>query len=239
MNLWLKVKQDIAKELGVGENEIQEPDKFGDFAFPMFKKKLDVSKIGKIGLVKKMEQTGPYVNFYVDWAELGGRLLKEIDKNYGRSYAKEKVSMDIYQANPFKAFHIGHVRNAVLGESIRRILEFTGRKTIAVSFSGDVGIHVARWLLYFQKHYKGGVPKENFTKWAGEIYAASAETAKQDKEFEKKAQELNRKIDKRSRSIASTWKRLRDRCYKDYDKIRKELNGSSANRVAIQLSYIQ
>ncbi len=223
MNLWLQLKQNIAKELKVDINQIEEPENFGDLAFPIFKKEIDASKIGKIEFIKEIKQTGPYINFYINWSEFGNELLKSIDKNYGRDNKEETIIMDVFQANPFKSFHIGHIRNAVLGESIRRILEFTGRKTITVNYNGDVGIHVARWLLYFKNYYKGDIPKENFTKWSGEIYAKASLKAKKDPEFEKQAQELNRKIDKRDKSIITDWKKIRDLCYKDYDRIKKEL----------------
>ena len=102
----------------------------------------------------EVKAVGPYVNFYVKWGEFGQTLLENIDEKYGSADEKENVIMDVFQANPFKPFHIGHIRNAVLGESIRRILEFQGKKTIAVSYMGDVGTRVAKWLWYYNKFYK-------------------------------------------------------------------------------------
>ncbi|MFH1229664.1 MAG: arginine--tRNA ligase [Candidatus Aenigmatarchaeota archaeon] len=234
-NPWMELRQSIAKEIGAKAEEIEEPDKFGDFAYPCFELSKNLKKspkdvalemAGKIKVkyIKKVEAIGPFLNFYVDWQEFSDVLLKSIDEKYGSSNESETVMMDIFQANPFKSFHIGHVRNAVIGEAIRRILEKTGRKTIAINYNGDVGIHVARWLLYYNKFCKGELPKENFTKWSGEIYAKSAQMSKDDPVFEDEAQELNRKIDRRDPSIVEEWKMLRDLCYKDYEKIRNELD---------------
>lgn len=148
-NPWLYLKKEIAKALEVDTKEIEEPDKYGDLAYACFSlaKRLkkdpkeiakELSKKIKIKFIEKIEAIGPYVNFYINWNEFGQELLKIINEKYGSCDEKETVIMDVFQPNPFKPFHIGHIRNAVLGESIRRILEFCGKKTIAVSYMGNV-----------------------------------------------------------------------------------------------------
>jgi len=233
-NLWLDLKEEIAKALEVGINEIEEPEKYGDFAYACFSlaKKLkkdpkeianEMAKKLKIKFVDRIEAVGPYVNFYVNWGEFGQELFKSINERYGSSKDKETVIMDVFQPNPFKPFHIGHIRNAVLGESIRRILEFCGKKTIAVSYMGDVGTHVAKWLWYFSNFYKGDIPKENVSKWAGEIYAEATRMVADNLEYEEKVKEVNKKLDKRDPEIMKTWKKIRDLCLKDFWKIKEEL----------------
>ena len=233
-NLWYLLKEDIAKELDVPVEEIEEPEKYGDLAYPCFnlakKMKKSPNEIAKelagklkIDNIERVEATGPYVNFYVDWSKFSKSLLESIDKNYGSWEEKETVMMDVFQANPFKSFHIGHIKNAATGETIRRLLEKTGRKTVTVNYNGDVGIHVARWLLYYNRFCNNEVP-EDFTRFSGEIYAKSSQMAKEDPKFEEDAQELNRKLDRRDPSIVKQWKTLRDLCYKDIERIRKELD---------------
>ncbi|MFH0929212.1 MAG: arginine--tRNA ligase [Candidatus Aenigmatarchaeota archaeon] len=233
-NIWNSLKFEIADVLEVNVEEIEEPDKYGDLAYPCFSlsKKLkknpneiakDLAGKLKIKFIKKIEAIGPYINFFVDWDEFGNALLESIDEEYGSSEEGGTVIMDVFQANPFKAFHIGHVKNAATGEAIRRMLEKTGMKTITVNYNGDVGIHVARWLLYYNRFCNGQVP-EDFTRFSGEIYAKSSQLSKEDPKFEEDAQELNRKIDQRDPSIVGQWKKLRDLCYRDIERIRKDLN---------------
>ncbi|MCD6477320.1 MAG: arginine--tRNA ligase, partial [Candidatus Aenigmarchaeota archaeon] len=235
-NIMADIRKNIVKELCIDEFLIEEPVIHGDFAVPCFKISKEknpaeyakeLSKKLKIDLIKSITPIGPYINFYIDWKKFNKKVIETVLKekhNYGSSKIKETVMMDVFQANPFKAFHIGHVKNALHGESLRRILEFTGRKTYTVNFNGDVGIHVARWLLYYNKYYKGKLPSKDFTKWVGEIYAKAANKAKEDIKFEEQAQELNRKIDKKDKEILKQWKKIRDLCYKDFEKIRKELD---------------
>ena len=234
-NPWLDIKKDIAKKTGLSINDIEEPENYGDLAVPCFllAKKFKKSPVDiaqelsaklKIKNIEKIQATGPYINFYIDKELFAKELLKSVNSSFGKAKSSEKIMMDVFQANPFKSFHIGHIRNAVLGESIRRILEFRGNKTYAVNYNGDVGIHVARWLTFYKKHYKGKIPKDNFTKWVGDIYVKASALGKKSKLFQKEAQEMNLLLDKRDPKIIKEWKKLRDLCYKDYERIRKELD---------------
>ena len=234
-NPWLDLKKEIAKSLEADIKEVEEPEKYGDFAYACFSlsKKLkknpneiakEMAEKLKIDYIKKIEVIGPYINFYVDWAELGQDLFKSVSEEYGSFKEKESVIMDVFQPNPFKPFHIGHIRNAVLGESVRRILEFCGKKTIAVSYMGDVGTHVAKWLWYYTKFYRGEIPKENVSKWAGEIYAEATRKVAERPEYEEEVKEFNKKLDNRDPEIIKIWKKIRDLCLKDFWKIKEELD---------------
>jgi arginyl-tRNA synthetase len=235
--LWSELKLEAAKALGVSESEIEEPERAeqGDLAWPAFgkakelkKNPVDIAKEKaaklKVKGIKEVRSAGPYVQLFVDWAALGNELLKSIDKNYGSVKGHGTVIMDVFQANPYKSFHIGHVRNAVLGESLRRILEKRGKKTIPVAFNGDVGTHIAKWLWFYKNFYKGDIPKENFTRWMGEMYANASKKAEERPEYEDQIAELNRQIDARDKTILPLWKKFRDLCYADLKKIAKELD---------------
>jgi len=234
-NPWLSLKQEIAKELGAKIEETEEPDNFGDFAYACFslakETKRNPNEIAKelaekikMKFIEKVNAIGPYVNFYINWPEFTQEILKSVDKKYGSCEEKETVMMDVFQPNPFKPFHIGHIRNAVIGESIRRLLEFCGKKTIAVSYMGDIGTHVAKWFWYFNNFYKGEIPKENVSKWAGEIYSKATQKMEEKEEYEKEVQEINRKLDSKDKKLMKAWKKLRDLCLEDFWKIQKELD---------------
>lgn len=234
-NPWLSLKQEIAKELGAKIEEIEEPDKFGDFAYACFslakETKRNPNEIAKelaekikMKFIEKVSTIGPYVNFYINWPEFTQEILKSVNKKYGSCEEKEIIMMDVFQPNPFKPFHIGHIRNAVIGESIRRLLEFCGKKTIAVSYMGDVGTHVAKWFWYFNNFYKGEIPKENVSKWAGGIYSKATQKIEEKEEYEKEVQEINRKLDSKDKELMKSWKKLRDLCLEDFWKIQKELD---------------
>ncbi|NOX71486.1 MAG: arginine--tRNA ligase [Candidatus Micrarchaeota archaeon] len=245
------LRNEIEKEiLGILKEHLETDDivlekppseKMGDVAFPCFAlaKKMKKSpveiardlseKIKPSGFVKSVSAQGPYLNFSADWGALGTEVLRKVFEqkgDFGKGKGSETVLIETFQANPFKSFHIGHIKNAVFGEAIRRITMFNGHKTITVNFSGDVGTHVAKWLWYYTKFYKGDVPKENFNKWAGDIYAAACEKADEDPSYKEEIEEMNRLIDRRDASIMRVWQEMRDLSYDDYRKIAKELGAT-------------
>src|SRR3972149_8591122 len=98
MNPWHALKEEIAKEMSVNINEIEEPSKegFGDFAYPCFnlakEEKQNPNKIAekiaknfKLKYIKETKSIGPYVNFYINWAEFAEKILFTIDEGYGSS----------------------------------------------------------------------------------------------------------------------------------------------------------
>ena len=88
-----------------------------------------------------------YLNFKVDWPGLAQDLIPEIFKKgdlFGRplSVKKEKVFIEHTSVNPNKTMHIGHLRNAVLGDTVARVLEWLGFSTEVCNYIDDTGLQV-------------------------------------------------------------------------------------------------
>ena len=88
-----------------------------------------------------------YLNFKVDWPALAQDLIPQILEKrefFGRppSVEKEKVFIEHTSVNPNKAMHIGHLRNAVLGDTVARILKWLGFKTEVCNYIDDTGLQV-------------------------------------------------------------------------------------------------
>lgn len=220
------------------EAELSEPPniEMGDFSFACFelaKKKKESpveaakklsgkinQEIKKYKILRQAQAVGPYVNFFVDRKILTKEILTgKLDFKK----KKTKIVLDVFQANPLKAFHIGHLFNAILGESIRRLLKFVGYRTVTYSYSGDVGMHIARWLWYFQNFYKGKIPEKDFTKWAGEIYAKASAKIKEKPEYQETVNQLNQLIARRDKSIIRLWRKLIKLSYRASWGLAKEL----------------
>jgi arginyl-tRNA synthetase len=113
--------------------------------------------------VEKIEMAGPgFINFslkkdfvlkaFVDLFSAG-------DLKATNSILKGKRIMFEYaHPNPFKAFHIGHLRNIILGESLIRILESCGAEIIRTNYQGDVGMHIAKCLWAFRQVAESDYP---------------------------------------------------------------------------------
>lgn len=97
--------------------------------------------------VARIEVKGPYINLYLDRKNTFKYLCHE--KNDGE--IKEKVIVEHTNINPNKAAHIGHLRNAVLGDTLVRALKFLGFEVEAQNYIDDTGVQVADVAVGFEK----------------------------------------------------------------------------------------
>ncbi|MEI8270556.1 MAG: arginine--tRNA ligase, partial [bacterium] len=99
--------------------------------------------------ISKIEVAGAgFINLYLSREFFTGSvkgILKQ-KENFGKNdlLAGKKIMVEYTQPNPFKPFHIGHLMSNAIGESISRIVEFSGAKTVRANYQGDVGPHVAK-----------------------------------------------------------------------------------------------
>ncbi len=101
---------------------------------------------GAVGAIDGMSrvQAAPngYLNFYLDRAAfLVARLSS--DATVGASPDGEKVIVEHTAINPNKAAHVGHLRNATLGDTLVRLLRFQGQRVEVQNYIDDTGVQVA------------------------------------------------------------------------------------------------
>ncbi|MCR4616718.1 MAG: arginine--tRNA ligase [Lachnospiraceae bacterium] len=144
------------------------------------------------------------------------------DKKYGfePSRANEKVVIDYGGANVAKALHVGHIRSANIGESIKRILRFAGDEVIGDAHLGDWGLQMGLVicgikerqpeLVYFDDSYTGDYPEECpvTIRELEEIYPASSAKSKEDPEYKAKAMEATKKLQDGVRGYRALWKNI-------------------------------
>ena len=157
--------------------------------------------------VEKIEAKNGFINFYLS-REFFVDSVKEIleNKNFGQNdiFAGKKVMVEYTDPNPFKPFHIGHLMSNAIGESISRIIEFSGAKTIRANYQGDVGPHVAKAIYEIQKI---GIPDKQKSVsesalYIGECYAKGNDMYEDNPEAKKEIDEINKKIyDKSDKKI--------------------------------------
>jgi arginyl-tRNA synthetase len=88
-----------------------------------------------------------YLNFKVDWPGLAQDLIPQIlqeGEHFGKPALrpKKKVFIEHTSVNPNKAMHIGHLRNSVLGDTVARVLEWSGFSTEVCNYIDDTGLQV-------------------------------------------------------------------------------------------------
>src|SRR5690606_11351015 len=76
-----------------------------------------------------------------------------------------KTMIEYAQPNTHKELHVGHMRNLCMGNALIHILRYAGVETIASTFPGDVGTHVAKCLWYLKKYNQEPIPAEKKGAW--------------------------------------------------------------------------
>jgi arginyl-tRNA synthetase len=142
---------------------VEQPPKieFGEYALPLafeLAKKLRkaprkiaeeiVGAIGALPGFEKFEVAGAgYINVRVNRAELAAVLAADLSFETLASVAADghtgKVLVEHSSINPNKAAHIGHLRNAILGDTFVRLLRFAGRQVDVQNYIDNTGAQVA------------------------------------------------------------------------------------------------
>jgi len=84
-------------------------------------------------------------------------------KNYGitkKNNKSETTLVEFSSPNTNKPLHLGHIRNIVLGDSISRIIEATGKNVKRVQIINDRGIHICKSMLAWQTFGNGETPEK-------------------------------------------------------------------------------
>jgi len=182
-----------------------------------------------------------YINAYFDTARYAARVVDEVlaaGADFGRGAPKaERVMVEYAQPNTHHSFHIGHARNALLGESLARLMEFAGFPTLRASYPGDIGLGVITVMWGYQKFYKGQEPSgvHERGQWLLKIYAeATALLTKKDNEtpeetarreqYDAERREMYRRWDAGDPEVRELWRITRQWSLDELDEILKTLD---------------
>ncbi len=175
-------------------------------------------------LFEKIETVNPgFINITVSGDLLAAQAEKMAGEGRLGVEKKEKpetVVIDYGGANVAKPLHVGHLRPAIIGESIKRICRFMGDEVIGDAHLGDWGlqmgliIHECRQrqpdLPYYKEDFEGEYPEEPpFTMSdLDEIYPYASAKSKEDEEYLRAAQEITFKMQAGHRGYRALWEQI-------------------------------
>ena len=212
--------------------EIPPSPEMGDYAFPCFtlakefkKSPMEIakdleSKIKPQGDIEKIQALGPYLNFFLDKSKRASLVLKKIlkekdkygSKNLGK---KQKFLIEHTSINPNASPHLGRARNAILGDSITRILRFQGYNPEVHYFVNDVGKQIALLVL--------GCKSSTTFKELLDIYIKMNKKLEQDPEIEKSVFQLLKKFEEGDKPTIKKFRKTVDICINGQKKIFEQM----------------
>jgi arginyl-tRNA synthetase len=212
----------LLQNVGISGENLSVPPKpeMGDFAFPVFNLAKEKGKnpaevalelAGELTtvthpLVDKVQAFGPYVNFFLNTGELAKLILEEIQtkkENFGSNEMGkgQSVMIEYPSNNTHKEFHIGHLRNLCIGNTLVNLYRKSGYEVVPVNYLNDFGSHVAKCLWGVLKLYGGNIPAENKQKWLGDVYAEASGAVKDNDEYKKEVSEIQQKLEAKDTEI--------------------------------------
>jgi len=227
----------LKKETKLKEIKLEIPpnQELGDYAFPCFelakihkRNPVEIAQdlIKKIKLnknIQKIEAKGPYLNFFIKKQKLTEQTLKEILKQKDKYGSKQigkgkKALIEHTSINPNASPHVGRARNAIIGDSLTKILKFQGYKTEVHYFVNDIGKQIAM-LVYATKNKK----KFDFHNLL-HIYIEINKKLKDNDKIEQEIFELLHKLEKGDSKTKKAFQKITNICIKGQSKIFSELN---------------
>ena len=156
--------------------------------------------------IEKIEIAGAgFINFYLtrDFFRESVEEILNQGENAGKNkiLAGQKIMIEYTQPNPFKPFHIGHLMSNAIGESISRLLQFSGAEVSRANYQGDIGLHVAKAIYGLLRNLKLAEKTSNHNEEAqniGKAYVFGAQAYEDNEGVKKEIDEINKKVYARS-----------------------------------------
>lgn len=162
---------------------------------------------------ERVEAVRGYLNLYFSTAEYTRRVLDTVlteGGQFGRGDSKgERVMVEFSQPNTHKAFHVGHLRSAILGDVLARILEAAGYDVVRANYPGDIGLHVVKWLWNYMQYHRGEKPQQDITRWMGDLYLEASKRLEANPDLEAEVRALYVRWDQRDPEVVALWEETR------------------------------
>lgn len=196
-------------------------------------------KLQSSAVLKDVASVKPgFLNFNLDNEYLASYVnqMKASEKHGIELLAPEKIVIDYGGPNVAKPLHVGHLRSAIIGESVKRILRYAGNEVIGDAHLGDWGLQMGLIiaelkerkpdLVYFDPNFEGEYPEEApFTiSELEEIYPCASGKAKVDEEFAKRAHDATVLLQHKDRGYTAIWNHILHVSIEDLKKNYSKLN---------------
>ena len=183
-----------------------------------------LANIKENDIVKDVNVVAPgFININVKDEFLSNYLngmLNSPDCGFEKTQNPKTVVIDYGGPNVAKPLHVGHLRSAVIGESLKRLNNFYGNKVVGDAHLGDWGLQMGLIiheislrqpnLCYFDTNYEGEYPLEApFTlKDLEEIYPSASKKSKEDENYLELARTATQELQDGRKGYRALWKHI-------------------------------
>lgn len=240
-------KKEIAKIIGnivkIDDKEIikmvEKPtnNDMGDFSFPCFKLAKELKKSPMIiaqeicekmkldaELFEDIEIVNGYINFFINKERIVKEVLKEISnkkEEYGKSTlgAGKNIIVEYSSPNIAKPFHIGHLRNTVIGSSLYNMYKYLGYNTIGINHLGDYGTQFGKMIEGYKRWGQEYNIDENPIEELTKIYVRINDLCKKDEDVLKACRDNFKKLEDGDPYCTEIWNKFREVSLNEFNRI--------------------
>lgn len=215
--------------------EIPPRPEMGDYAFPCFQLSKVMRKapnmiaeelknqLNSEGF-EKIENLGPYVNFFVDKGEFSKntieKILKEKD-DYGKSNIGEGKTVCVEYSSPniAKPFHVGHLFTTAIGNALYKMFKAEGYNTVGINHLGDWGTQFGKLISAYKRWVDEEALEKNPIDELLRIYVKFHKEAEKDPSLEDEGRAYFKALESGDEEAHALWKRFRDLSLKEFQRV--------------------
>ena len=231
------IKEHVDLDLDKIEGLMEVPPRpeMGDYAFPCFQLAKVMRKapnmisgelaenINKDGF-EKVEQLGPYVNFFVDKGVFSKNTIEKVleeGDNYGASNIGEgkNVCVEYSSPNIAKPFHVGHLFTTAIGNALYKMYKKEGYNAIGINHLGDWGTQFGELISAYHRWVDEEALEADPIKELLRIYVKFHDEAEKDPSLEDEGRAYFKALENGDPEAEALWKRFRDLSLKEFERV--------------------
>lgn len=191
-----------------------------------------IQELDEIGTFEKVEPEAGFVNFTLSADYLLSNLQTVLNTKelYGSSFSGngKKVVVEYFQNNVAKPPHVGHLRSAVIGDCLLRVLKSQGYKTISDTHIGDWGVQFGILLFAYKEFIKAGGNKTQIEtdpiNELNKLYVDMSARIEADETLRERGKEEFVKLEKGDTENRQLWQWFVEESLEDFERYRKILH---------------
>lgn len=222
--------------------EVPKEKQNGDFAFPCFriakelkKSPIDIANMIKDNikddkkLISKVEVVNGFLNFYISQEELVKEAMNKFDlqkEEYGKSNMGngKKIIVEFSSPNIAKPFHIGHLKTTIIGNSLYKIYDYLGYKTIRINHLGDYGTQFAKLIEAYKRFGNEYDLNENPIDKLTEMYVRINAICEEDENVLEECRATFKKLEDGDEYCTNLWQKFKELSMKEFNRIYDLIN---------------
>ncbi|MFW9957675.1 MAG: arginine--tRNA ligase [Candidatus Odinarchaeota archaeon] len=169
-------------------------------------------------LIKSIEAKGPYINIFLDRGIFAKTTITSVSvhgESYGKSaeFSGKRALIEFPAVNPSKPWHIGHARNAILGDTLSNILEWVGYDVVRLDYINNLGLQIAQ-LVWKLKEIGEQDVNEKYDHYLGHLYVEVQKAFDSSEAVEREVREVARNLEDIKSAEAKLSEGMVERCVK-------------------------